>query len=174
MANTLLSRANASRYSRSSKKSEFVTRLIHYKKLIMYLTIASLLIMALANLIDINIRHDPISDEYKISDLYAIEVALVAYSNESKDLPASLDALKIHKLSGDLGDYNYRRLDSEGNITTRSYEICAAFHVSGGELYAGTIGGTPEAYKYHRKGSQCYNNSIYKGSSHVSPVIHQE
>ncbi len=118
------------------------------------------------------------SDNDVVDDLYTLEKALIVYSQESTGgvgmkLPSKLTDLKVQGLKGKLADYayNYIQQATDGGPTI-SYKICATFHSRSPKLddpnyqpYYSYEG--PEAYTYHDKGNQCFENAYYKSSSNI-------
>jgi hypothetical protein len=117
------------------------------------------------------------SDESKIQDLFTLETAINNYyethfmPRAGSSLPASLGDLKINGLQNSIDIYKYKAIRPTPNGgPTVNYELCTNFSTaSPGPKPAGTIGGTPDAYRWHKKGQQCFENSYYKSGSHIYP-----
>lgn len=92
------------------------------------------------------------SDQQKVSDITALQLALDDYSQQKSTLPDNLDQLELDsKLDGRLKDYDY-------TYNTDTFTICANFNTDASidDYY-----GTDSDPQYHGKGRQCFTSDVY-------------
>ena len=112
------------------------------------------------------------ADTVKEKDLYQINAAIEQYIKRNNRLPVRLSELTIAGFKGPLSNYSYTYKSRNYNGgTTLTYSVCANFATQGsGMPYGGnTSNNKPELYTIHKPGNNCWENSYYKGGSHIRP-----
>jgi hypothetical protein len=143
---------------------------IHRSHLITFFIGVMSLVVIVAAFIVFSSRSSNISDEARMQDLQLIETALVKSDNDQipseRKMPTKLSELNIVGLQGKLAEYEYK--DYKAGYQGSSYTLCAKFRQQGEKKLNDYFTGSGiEVYNIHNKGKTCFNNSIYKGSSHI-------
>jgi hypothetical protein len=167
------------RGSYQKQKRSIKKRLKNYTKFIKkyhraVILAAGLLILAFLGYLGNGFFGHTTNDSAVEHDLVNIENTVLNYAQKHGELPLSLTDLHISHLNGKIKDYHYTadhpKYEGGPNI---SYEVCAKFKNKGAAFSTGSTSGI-DAYSQHRKGTQCFNNGIYKSESHVYAILNEE
>ncbi|MEJ0072624.1 MAG: hypothetical protein WDN27_00825 [Candidatus Saccharibacteria bacterium] len=129
---------------------------------------AALVIIAAAVIGVISLQGN--ADAAASGDIFRIQSSIISYYHTHNALPHDIKSLQVKGLKRGISSYTYTYADDPFGQNQWA-DVCAQFgHDTMNGAYSGSVSNSPDAYAFHRKGRQCYENSFIKGQAQISII----